>query len=391
MNKIQRIRAAAESRIIALEGFLGIRVPQKKSLQVLARQSSDMPSREAYTHFLSLIGNRPLKNIPILIPDDMYKAFSFIRKQIGSPVLLRLSDCDDTSKTPKIFLLRKDFLFRAQFLLKNIHTKFYKHFENSAWLLLSDGTLPDGEPYSMEALELACSDASKNTVSGFGNTIFSVRTGTNDYQIVNEVALCYLPDVRQWLSSQDLNTHLRVIDLGGHIGSFSLQVNALLAGRCDIHVYEPEPSNFEQIKINITNNHTDNIKPFNRAVSSVPGQSKLYFNPEHSGAHQLGSALSYKTQAIPVDVITLETVFQELDNMPIDILKIDIEGSEYNALFPVPNLVKQCRLIIGEAQKNKDHVPQDIINFLENLDFKVTFSGDPQNCITFSAIRKQAT
>ena len=391
MDNIKRIKGAVDSRLIAALGFLGTNVQRERLVNVLARQYGDTASLEAFEQLLSMLGNFSVaRRIALLIPDDMHKAFSFVRRHVGSPELLRLSECPGSGKRPTIFFLKKDFLFQAHPVLKNYTGALLKHFENAVWLILSDETIPGGEKYTPEELEAACSDALKTSVLGFGNTVFSVRAGTNDYQIVNEVAATYLPDIRQWLSSSDETTRLRIIDLGGHIGSFSIQVDALLSGKCDIHIYEPEPSNFEQIKINIAQNQMRNITPFNLAVSSTAGPNTLYFNPEHSGAHQLGAGLSYKTKAIPVDVVTLETVFSKWDDLPIDILKIDVEGSEYNALFPASKLVKRCRIIIGEAQRNKEHIPQDMIDFLNGLGFAVTYNGDPQHLITFSAVNKNA-
>ena len=290
-------------------------------------------------------------------------------------------------KTDQHLFLKKDFLFQVHPVLKNCNGELLKHFENSVWLILSDGTIPGEQKYTLEELDAACFDALKSFVAGFGNTEFSVRPGTNDYQVVKEVVDTYFPDISKWLNENKFLHRKRVVDIGGHIGSFSIQVNKLLKENCDIHVYEPEPSNFDQIGINLNQNKANNITPFNLAVSSKAGESVIAFNVENTGGHQLGaSGLSYKAKTIPVEVVTLESVFSKWDSMPIDILKIDVEGSEYNALFPAPELVKQCRLIVGEAQRSKDHVPQDMIDFLKAQGFNVTYKGDPQNVITFSAV-----
>lgn len=389
MGKIQRIKSAFESRLIAVLGYLGKKVRQKNLLDVLARQYGESASLEAFEQLLLMLERLPSdQKAVLLIPDDMHKALSFIKRHIGNPELICLSGCDASQKS-NIFLLKKDFLFQAHRFLTSHDDILFKHFENSVWLILSNGVIAGGKQYTMAEFETSCSDSLKTSVQGFGDTVFSVRPGTNDYQIVNEVASSYLPDIQAWLTKLDEIRQLKIIDLGGHIGSFSIQVNALLSRQCDIHIYEPEPSNFEQIKINIAQNQAGNITPFNLAVSSVAGQNTLYFNPEHSGAHQLGSSLSYETKTIPVEVVTLEAVFSKWDSMPIDIFKIDVEGSEYNALFPVPELAARCRLIVGEAQRNKEHVPQDMLDFLQGLGFSVRYTGDTQNCLTFSAVNER--
>ena len=343
---------------------------------------------EAFSKLIKILQDlSATRHVILLIPDDMHKALSFVKHQVGNPDFICLSNVKNSSKRPNLLLLKKNFLFQAYPFLALINDSIFKHFENEVWLVLSDKSIPGGTLFSMKSIDASHSDAMKTSVNGLGKTKFFVRPGTNDYQIVEEVASSYFPDIMSWIEcSGGDNSNLRVVDLGGHIGSFSIQMSELLGGKCEIHIYEPEPSNFAQIEKNILLNHGGNIKSFNLAVSSVSGRNILYFNPEHSGAHQLGLHLSYETKTIPVEVVTLESVFSKWDSMPIDILKIDVEGSEYNALFPAPELVKQCRLIVGEAQRNKDHVPQDMIDFLKAQGFNVTYKGDPQNVITFSAV-----
>jgi FkbM family methyltransferase len=391
LNKVQWIKGAIKSRVISALGKLGVKVSTQRLVEVLGRQYGESASIEAFSELIKILQSLPTtQHVTLLIPDDMRKALSFVKYQVGNPDLICLSNARTAPNTPNLLLLKTDFLFQAYPLLKSCNGFFLKHFENAVWLILADRSVPGGTLFSIESLDESSSEAMKTSVYGFGETTFSVRPGTNDYQIVSEVASSYLPAIRNWLENSGEDSLLRVIDLGGHIGSFSVQVNALLSGNCEIHIYEPEPSNFAQIKKNIELNNAGNIKPFNLAVSSVSGQNTLYFNPEHSGAHQLGSKLSYDTKAIPVEVVTLESVFSKWDSMPIDILKIDVEGSEYNALFPAPELVNQCHLIVGEAQRNKDRIPQDMIDFLKRLGFSVTFSGDAQNCVTFSAINERS-
>jgi len=394
MRKLQRIKKAAKSRLIAACGVLGMKVQQKDLINVLARQCGLTASREAYEHLLSMLGDYPsTQKVALVIPDDMYKALSFIKRHIGNPELICLSVCTPPNnsypvmKQPNVFFLKREFLFLAHSFLKSHDGTLLKHFENPMWLILSDGPISGGEAYTMDELDATCSDVLKTTVHGFGDTVFSVRSGTNDYQVVREIVNAYFPDISNWIKQDSRTERKRIIDLGGHIGSFSVQVNKLLEGNCDIHVYEPEPSNFELIEINLEQNHTTNITPFNLAVSSKPGKDFIAFNLENTGGNKLGS-LGYETKTIPVEVVTLKSVFSKWDSMLIDILKIDVEGSEYDALFPAPELVKQCRFIVGEAHGSKEYVPQDMLDFLQGLGFSVTFSGDVQNLITFSAVNR---
>jgi FkbM family methyltransferase len=388
---LDKILGAAASRAISFLGHFGIGVPHRNLLNVLARQYDDIASLEAFDSLIYLLQSISLAGrYTLLIPDDMYKALTFIKHHIHNPVIMCVSNSKELSTSPDCFFLKKSFIFKVYHILKKYEKQLYLHFENVDWIILADGIIHGGTSFSASSYHSIFSEASKDRIYGYKNSVLSVRPGTNDYQIVHEVASTYLPEIQKWQEEENMQGKLRILDLGGHIGSFSIQINALLHGNCEIHIYEPEKSNFCLIKKNIALNNSTNIHAFNKAVSSAVGSTMLYINREHSGAHQLGTKLSYKTEAIPVEVTTFESVFAEWgDNQGIDILKIDVEGSEYDVLFPAEELVKQCRIIVGEAQKSKDYIPQDLLEFLQDIGFSVQHNGCVTSLLTFCAVNRQ--
>jgi len=121
-----------------------------------------------------------------------------------------------------------------------------------------------------------------------------------------------------------------VIDIGGHIGSFSVYA-AREAPQGKVLTFEPDPNNFALLQKNITLNNTKNISIHNIAISGSHGNLPFYhnaFNNAESGlfGNQTGPSLL-------VPSITLDDIFSNYTISKCDFLKIDCEGAEYDILF----------------------------------------------------------
>jgi len=143
-----------------------------------------------------------------------------------------------------------------------------------------------------------------------------------------------------------------VVDVGAHIGTYSLLACRAMNGEGKIYAYEPDPDNFDLLKKNISINRplSNIIKAYNKAIAGDKGIRKFYlytrrnkvlsgyssFSPYQS---QVSNTQIYKT--IEVECITLKDVFESnnLDN--IDLLKMDCEGCEYEILFSSKDYIKK--------------------------------------------------
>ena len=321
----------------------------------------------------------------MLIPDDMEKAFHFIGPYFNGLKAVPISRCDGCQ--PDLLFVKTQFLYQlASFIKKKRNTHFI-HFKNHEWILIS--SRDNGRPLvEDEDVQAVVNNARNCLVEGAFASKFHVRPGTNDSQVVEEVRTEYFPVLQRWMDEGVFGDKpLHAVDLGGHIGSFSIQLGCLLGDRVKIHTYEPEPGNFEQIRKNIGLNGIDNVISYNEAVSAKKGSGVLFLNPEHRGASQLNRKLSYKTEKVAVPVVSFGDVCDRLSPNKIDILKIDVEGSEYDTLLPVENLGKKVRALVGEAQRTDKHTPDDLVRYLEEQGYEVQYKGY-EDLMIFSAIRR---
>ena len=148
-----------------------------------------------------------------------------------------------------------------------------------------------------------------------------------------------------------------LLDIGANIGLVTL---LYCEKASKIIAIEPEPNNFELLKLNLQNNNCKNVIAINEGVSSERG----YISFEHTG----GTATAIPTNA-GIKMDTLDNILKEIDVIPTAI-KMDIEGFEGRALRGFSGY-DDLRQIIMEVH-SKD-LQRDISNLLTNKGFFVEF------------------
>ncbi len=176
-----------------------------------------------------------------------------------------------------------------------------------------------------------------------------------------------------------------VIDLGAHIGYYTLLAAKLVGPSGKVYAFEPDPSNFEILKKNVDQNGYKNIICVNKAVSNKTGKTNLFLAGDTDNSQIVDSSLSDKS--IEVDVITLDDFFKNEDNH-IDFIKMDIEGSEGKALEGMKNLVTKNKnvKILTEFFPERLQYAIDAEKYLEMLSkYNFTFydvNGEKKQPVT---------
>jgi len=184
---------------------------------------------------------------------------------------------------------------------------------------------------------------------------FFLREGTSDTFIYKEIFLdqCY----KECLQKIDKDSI--VIDVGSYIGLFSCYVSP----HCKkIYAYEPVKENYSQ---GLKNTTGKNIELLNKAVWSSNEEKKCDIN---------GNTLNFGQGLETIQTINLEKIFAENNIPQCDLLKIDVEGCEYEILFSTPlDIFKKIKSIIMEYHPDlmKKNTTQDLVNFLEKNDYNV--------------------
>ena len=167
------------------------------------------------------------------------------------------------------------------------------------------------------------------------------------------------------------------VDIGANIGAVSLFVDSFNKDREDdskIKVYsvEPEPNNLYLLNKNIENNPTENITIVNNAIWY---EEKIVSISNRGGN---SSIVDLEEDSSEVLAITLETLFLTYDIKEVDVMKIDIEGAEFDLIIntPAETLAKINRLVL-EFDKSFDGRFGQMIEKLSKQ-FGIDILGSPE-------------
>ncbi len=130
-----------------------------------------------------------------------------------------------------------------------------------------------------------------------------------------------------------LDQHSTVLDLGANKGEFS----GLIARKwnCRIIGIEADPATFNGLPQN------GRVRFFNRAISSSDEPVTLYLsnNPEGNSINLnvANGKMGWRRETVIVRGATIRSLVSELELNHIDLLKMDIEGAEIDALAATPD------------------------------------------------------
>jgi FkbM family methyltransferase len=125
------------------------------------------------------------------------------------------------------------------------------------------------------------------------------------------------------------NAQFPIIDAGAQAGFFVLYCRAL-NDKIRIYALEPEPANALVLAKHLKANHIGEVKIFQQALAGKSGKREFYVsNDTHD--HSLIKPGEFKAK-ITVNALSLSDFLQEHKLNKISLLKMDIEGGEYEVL-----------------------------------------------------------
>jgi FkbM family methyltransferase len=148
--------------------------------------------------------------------------------------------------------------------------------------------------------------------------------------------------VRRFLKEGDV-----VLDIGANIGYMSLFFAQCVGTSGKVYAFEPEQENYQALLANIALNSAQNIMPQRQAATDVEKMLKLYLAQDNFGAHSTvfnDETLTDKYEEI--QGAPLDTFVQKNQLDKIALVKIDVEGAEYEVLQGMKQILKQQRPIL---------------------------------------------
>ena len=127
----------------------------------------------------------------------------------------------------------------------------------------------------------------------------------------------------------------KVLDLGAHIGTFSLAAAAL---GCDVVSVEASPYNVSLLETSVARNGFERIRVVSSAVSDQAGTLRFIQN----GPYGIVSNSAVDSATLEVPSITVDELIEETGWEHVDFIKMDIEGLEVAAIQGMSRLLARA-------------------------------------------------
>lgn len=173
------------------------------------------------------------------------------------------------------------------------------------------------------------------------------------------------------------------VDIGANTGYFSL-LAACQATRGRVIAFEPVSFLYNALQANVALNKFDNIEMVKLALGEKEENRIIYLSgPDNEGMSSLSQPENYSGKSEMVKVSTLDkwTAYKEIKK--IDVIKIDVEGSELSALKGMKETISRFHpYIIIELNPHTLNyfslTPADVLSFVSEISYEPFILSEKQ-------------
>ncbi|MFH1457235.1 MAG: FkbM family methyltransferase [Patescibacteria group bacterium] len=187
-----------------------------------------------------------------------------------------------------------------------------------------------------------------------------------------------------------LRSGMNIIDIGANVGLYSIIAGKIIGTKGKIWAFEPSSDTIEKFKKNVILNKLENIKIEKCALGDEDDQMiELVLEQGFGDGHRYLNKDFKKNKNIQehekIKVIKLDTYFKDREKEKIDLVKIDVEGSELHVLKGAHEIIKNNANIVIIFEHAPDtfsrygYFSKDVMDYLNNLGLKTYFFSKKKN------------
>jgi FkbM family methyltransferase len=188
---------------------------------------------------------------------------------------------------------------------------------------------------------------------------------------------------RKWLLGAGIQT---IIDVGAHQGEFASGMKSTLPG-VQVYSFEPQPECYTALAERLQ--QYPHTQAFCLALGSTAGQLSFHqsvFTKSSSllplsQLHKDAFPFTAETHLIQVEVVTLDSLANQLNLTPKVMLKLDVQGYELEVLKGAQKILPKVDYVLAETSvggtlyEGEANLKQ-LEDFLESFGFKFAFRWD---------------
>ncbi len=164
------------------------------------------------------------------------------------------------------------------------------------------------------------------------------------------------------------------MDVGAHHGLYTLLASKLVGPTGRVIAFEPSPRERKRLMKHLRINGAHNVEVDNSALAAKTGETELYLADSlNDWCNSLRKPPNGAQQVVTVPTKTLDELVSQRNVSRIDLLKLDIEGGELDALLGAEKTLAshQRPVILIEVQDHRaapwGHKGLDVIRLLEGV------------------------
>ena len=165
---------------------------------------------------------------------------------------------------------------------------------------------------------------------------------------------------------------LTIVDIGANIGITSYYFSQFAK---QVYALEPALEHYTTLTNMLAFNKIENVKPIKKAIYMKSGQFPFFHNKNKTmwSLHMAVDDKSEKEEM--VDCITLEDLVNQEKIEKIDLLKVDIEGSETEIFSHTSfkNVADKIDIVITEQHEWSGRNENQLYDAFKNAGFRVSF------------------
>jgi FkbM family methyltransferase len=169
-----------------------------------------------------------------------------------------------------------------------------------------------------------------------------------------------------------------IIEVGANIGTESLFFSRVVGPTGKVHCFEPLPDNVRILQEQIALNGISNIQLHQAAVGKQTGQTRFRIPSETMNfgeGHIAHEGLPADVTTIEVEVVTLDSLFEQGSIRSPRLVCMDVQGHEPFVLRGAVRLLSECRpIVILEIEPqfllDNGQSPASILEQMQSLDYR---------------------
>lgn len=151
------------------------------------------------------------------------------------------------------------------------------------------------------------------------------------------------------------------LDIGAHVGWFSMLAAALVGPTGEVWSFEPNRQNYAHLLDHIAINEAWQVRPLNMALGDATGILPLRVSEDNDGGHAVVTVgdSAERTRALadermqPVYISSLDAFFADRSFQSLKAIKMDAEGAEHDIMRGARTFLERHRVPFVIAEMNQ--------------------------------------